>query len=386
MRLNEFIKARLKITFIISFIATIILSAFGGTVYYYYKKELVFEISDRLKSIAFDVARNLESSTDDWSVINELKIPEDNFVCIYNYSNGLLFYNKKMCNYKTNFTGFKVLDDKVIFGITLTKNFDQYHIYVGENLNKILRSVYKLKATIFYTFFGLSLIIFVFAFYISKYIVKPLQIALETQEKFIQNTSHDLKTPLSIISSNFYLIKQKNFKNIDKNINILEKNIEYMKKIINDMLFMANIGNKEKTKLNINSILKDLISDFETDIKEKNINLEIIEKENIDFVANYEDIKKLFSNLLENAIKYNEENGEIIIKIDKKEVSIKNTGQIISEKDKDLIFERFYRGDKARTSQGTGLGLSIVKEIAKSYNIKIKLKTDKKYNEFIIKF
>jgi len=384
MKLNEFIKARLKITFIISFIATIILSAFGGTVYYFYKQQIVYEVSDRLKSLSFDVARKLESSPDDWSVVSSIRVPENNFVCVYNYSTGLLFYNGKMCNYNKNFSGFHVFNKEVVFGITVNKNFDQYHIYVGESLDNILKTVYKLKATIFYTFFGISLIIFVFAFYVSKYVIKPLQIALKQQEKFIQNTSHDLKTPLSIISSNFYLIKHKNFKNIDKNIKILEKNIEYMKKIINDMLFMAKIGSKEKEKININSIIKEIILDFEVNIKEKNITLDIVENYSIEIYANADDIRKLFFNLIENAIKYNKEGGKIIIEIRKKEVSIKNTGEII--KDKNKIFERFYRGDDARSSEGTGLGLAIVREIAKIYRLKIKLNTDNYYNEFVIKF
>ncbi|MDQ7055986.1 MAG: sensor histidine kinase, partial [Persephonella sp.] len=98
------------------------------------------------------------------------------------------------------------------------------------------------------------------------------------------------------------------------------------------------------------------------------------------------DMEKLFFNLIENAIKYNYKNGEIIITIKKKSVSIKNTGKPIDRKNIDKIFERFYREDRSRTSEGYGLGLAIVKEIADHYRLKIKVRSEGVHNEFVIKF
>jgi two-component system OmpR family sensor kinase len=385
MRLDEFSKARLKITVIISLISTIIISAFGGTVYYFYKEQTVLEISDELKSIAFEIARKIENSKFDWMVINNIDLPENTYVCIYNYSTGMLFYKKKMCDFNETFTGFKVIDNDVIFGMKITKNFDHYHIYVGRSLIPVMVNLNKLKLILLYSVFAVSGLILVFSYIISKKILKPIKLAMDKQEEFIQNISHDLKTPISVINSNLYLMKQKNFQNIDRNLNAIEKNINYMKHIISDMLFSAKIGTGKKEKINLNSVIKQLLDEFSPHLKEKNIKLKLIENTQISININYEDLRKLLSNLIENAIKYNHKDGFIEITINKGELSIKNSGEIIKEEEKEKIFERFYRGDTSRSSKGTGLGLSIVNEIASYYGLKIKLNTTKYYNEFIIK-
>jgi len=385
MKLDEFSKARLKITVIISLISTIILSAFGGTVYYFYKQQTVLEISDELKSIAFEIAREIEKSKFDWIVMNNINLPENTYACIYNYSTGMLFYKNKVCDFNKTFTGFKLIENDVIFGMKITKNFDHYHIYVGRSLIPIMASLNKLKLILLYSVFAVSGIILIFSYIISKKILKPIKIAMDKQEKFIQNVSHDLKTPLSVISSNLYLMKQKNFQNIEKNLNTVENNINYMKNIISDMLFSANIGTGKKEKINVNNLIKQLLEEFSPNLKEKNIKVNLIEKTQLAININNEDLRKLLSNLLENAIKYNFEDGFIEIIIDKSGISIKNSGEIIKGEEKEKIFERFYRGDTARSSKGTGLGLAIVNDIAQYYGLKIKLNTNEKYNEFLIK-
>lgn len=385
MKLDEFSKARLKIAVIISLISTIILSAFGGTVYYFYKQQTVLEISDELKSIAFEIARKIEKSRFDWIVMNNINLPENTYACIYNYSTVMPFYKNKVCDFNEIFTGVKVIENDVVFGMKITKNFDHYHIYVGRSLIPIMVILNKLKLILLYSVFAVSGIILIFSYIISKKILKPIKIAMDKQEKFIQNVSHDLKTPLSVISSNLYLMKQKNFQNIEKNLNTVESNINYMKNIISDMLFSAKIGTGKKEKINVNNLVKQLLEEFSPQIKEKNIKVNLIEKNQLTININNEDLRKLLSNLLENAIKYNFKNGFIEITIDKSGISIKNSGEIIKEEEKEKIFERFYRGDTARSSKGTGLGLAIVNDIAQHYSIKIKLNTNEKYNEFLIK-
>jgi signal transduction histidine kinase len=91
-----------------------------------------------------------------------------------------------------------------------------------------------------------------------------------------------------------------------------------------------------------------------------------------------------FSNLIENAIKYNEKNGIIEIEFDKSKVKIKNTGKSINKPEK--IFEKFYREDSAGTTEGLGLGLSIVKKICDKYGFKVSYSFRDNMNNFIIKF
>ncbi len=383
---DQFTKARLKITLFISIIATIILSTFAGTVYYFYKQQLVYEISDKLKSTAFEIARELESSHTSVFFDKNIQIPNDIYVCVYNYSTGMIYYKNKFCNFNGNFTGFKVFDKDVVFSTVITKNLDQYHIFVGKDLSKTLQNMYKLKLILFYTFFGISSFILILSFYLSKYILKPIQESMKKQEEFIQNASHDLKTPLSIISSNFQLIKLKNFKNIERNLQAMEKNIDYMKRMIEDLLFISSMEEDKKENINLKKLLEEIIQDFEPKIKNKNINLTVEIKDEFYINASHKDVKRMISNLIENAIKYNINNGEIIINFANKTLTIKNTGQILSEQQIKRIFDRFYRTDESRSTQGTGLGLAIVKEIAKKYGFKVKVYTENKYNVFEVRF
>jgi len=386
MKFDQFLKARLKITLLISAISTLILSAFSGSIYYFYKSQILYEISDELKSIAFEVSKTVENPVVDFSIIKNINIPDDTYLCIYNHEAKMIFYKNKLCHIEEFFSGFRIIDYDVIFGSSIKKGNTLYHIYVGKNLSRILASLEKLKLILFYLTFVISTFILVFSFIISKKILSPIKQTFEKQERFTQNVSHDLRTPLTVISTNLYLIKQKNFQNIQQNIENITKTVEYMKNLVNDLLFISKIGEKEKKPVNVNDVIKKQLSIFSPKIEEKKLGIILKEEDNIVIEANESDIEKLFSNLLENAIKYNYENGEIIITIKKRSVSIKNTGRNIDKNNLDKIFERFYREDKSRTSEGCGLGLAIVKEIADHYNFKIKVKVDGKYNEFIVRF
>ena len=148
--------------------------------------------------------------------------------------------------------------------------------------------------------------------------------------------------------------------------------------------------NIEKKELSIANACESVLESYEIMIKNKN--LEII-KDYSDFnvLINLDDLYHLIKNLIENAIKYNVFNGKIyiIIDSDKKLLSIKDTGIGISNENKNRIFERFYRVDKAKSKElgGTGLGLAIVKHICLNNNLDISVESS--INEgsiFTVKF
>ncbi len=386
MKLDQFLKARLKITFVIALISTLILSAFSGSIYFFYKKQLILEISDQLKSIAFEIAKKVENPVIDFSIVKNMKIPSDMYVCIFNPQADVVFYRGKLCKIPYHFSGFRIFGTDVVYGVSFKKEVGEYHIYVGKNLRNILKHLEKLKFILFYLTFAISLIILVIAFLISKNIISPIKEVFDKQERFTQNVSHDLRTPLTVMTSNLYIIQQKNYKNIENNIENIKKTVEYMKKLVSDLLFFSQIGEREKVKVDINKIIKEQINLFLPKINEKNIKVLLKEEGKAEIYASERDIEMLISNLIENAIKYNEENGEIIIKVKPRYIEIKNTGKLIKKENIKKIFERFYREEKSRTTEGSGLGLSIVKEVADHYKMKIKVSVDDRYNTFIIKW
>lgn len=386
MKLDQFLKARFKITLLISAISTLILAAFSGSIYYFYKEQLLYEISDELKSIAFEVSKAVENPVVDFSIVKNINIPEDTYLCVYNRDAKMVFYKNKLCDIDRFFQGFVIKGYDVMFGSSIKKGNTLYNVYVGKDLSRILANLDKLKLILIYLTFVISTVILVFSFIISKRILSPIKETFEKQERFTQNVSHDLRTPLTVISTNLYLIKQKGFKNIEQNIENISKTVDYMKNLVSDLLFISQIGEKDKKSININELIKKQLSILSPKIEEKNLGVIFKEEDQLEFEANEADMEKLFSNLLENAIKYNYRNGEIIIIIRKKSVCIKNTGKLINKENIDKIFERFYREDKSRTSEGCGLGLAIVKEIADYYKLKIKVKVEGMHNVFTVKF
>ena len=212
---------------------------------------------------------------------------------------------------------------------------------------------------------------------------------------FSANVSHELKTPLTII---------KGYSELLANSLVNEDDIEYFgKKILNqsDRLleliehniklsqFDEDLIDKDESLINLKTLVIDVISHLNEKITKKNIELKL-DLDDVYFKGNYNMLDEMFYNLIENAIKYNYDNGIIDISIksfDKIYISIKNTGDKLKEKDIPYLFERFYRVDSSRNKKtgGSGLGLSIVKHIIKYHNGEISVVSDK-FNEFIISF
>jgi signal transduction histidine kinase len=150
-----------------------------------------------------------------------------------------------------------------------------------------------------------------------------------------------------------------------------------MNKLVNDLLVLARMENTKtepNQKFDLSKEVQMAVSSFESMIYEKKIELETNISEGIEFNGDKEDIKHIISIILDNAIKHTDENGKIIVNTLKEKndikIEIKNQGEPIPEEEREKIFERFYRVDKARNrnEKRYGLGLSIAKGIVEKYN------------------
>lgn len=215
---------------------------------------------------------------------------------------------------------------------------------------------------------------------------------------FVANVTHELKTPLTSISGFVETLRMN--ENIDKNtrdrfLGIIETESDRLKRLIDDILLLSFIENKDTIyaeKVNVLSVFKEVYDLTIIFAKSKNIELKYkFEDEDIIINCNRDYIKQVFLNLIDNAIKYTPSGGfvETIIYNNEKDICIKvkDNGIGISKDDKYRIFERFYRVDKARSRAvgGTGLGLAIVKHIVKSLNGSIDIKSELNVGtEFIV--
>lgn len=200
--------------------------------------------------------------------------------------------------------------------------------------------------------------------------------AVEVQKTFINNVSHELKTPLTNIKG--YLIALEDAPEVmrKKFLNTIKTNVERLENIVLDFLNISKIENSNLVNISqvaVEKIKKELLEILSGKINEKGAKVDFLFNltDGRDYLkVDSEKIFMILKNLIENGIIYNKNSEpEVIIKVDEKgdryNISVEDNGIGIPIYEQDKIFERFYRIDKARTSNlgGTGLGLSIVKTL-----------------------
>ncbi len=220
-------------------------------------------------------------------------------------------------------------------------------------------------------------LIFFFGGIIIKNVEKIARIN-KTKTEFISIASHQLKSPLSKINWGTELILGRYREGLnEKQIEMIEKIRKVndkMTNLVNDFLDVSRIDQGElfvkKEEINLKNILDEVLAEKNELIEAKNIQLNVncpIKK--ITVIGDLEKIKIVLNNLIANAIYYNKENGQVIIDIKKKDTNIifciKDSGIGIAKEDQFMVFEKFFRTQKAISTRanGTGLGLYIAKNI-----------------------
>ena len=222
---------------------------------------------------------------------------------------------------------------------------------------------------------------------IAKDISQTIKIEANRKE-FISNVSHELKTPLTVISGfietlgSMAILNNKEHKNILK---MMDNQAHRMTKLVDDLLLLSNVESNlfqnRSEKLQINIIIKKIKKNIST-LDTKKHKIKYLIKENLNIYGSKKEIESAFLNLITNAIRYTEKNGSISISwglINGLPIfEVKDNGFGIEKKHINRITERFYRvdPDRSRDSGGTGLGLSIVKNIMKQHNGELKISSD----------
>ncbi len=207
--------------------------------------------------------------------------------------------------------------------------------------------------------------------------------------EFVANVSHELKTPLTSILGFVETLKEGAADDPEdraKFLQIIEDHAMKLNHLIEELLFLSKIesesGALKKEALDLEKMLGDLMKLFGNALKAKQIAVRMeVSPSPFSFSAEPKSIEQAFSNLIDNAVKYNHHGGEIVIKASQEpaavRIEIRDGGIGIPAADLPRIFERFYRVDKsrARESGGTGLGLSIVKHIVERHGGQVHAKS-----------
>ena len=288
---------------------------------------------------------------------NEIKFNSSNLEKIYNLQiDGQ--YNYRVINFET------------------TKNDETIYIQVLANVDGEAGILENMQNTLMLGTIILVLISMIASYILSKRAMKPMIIVYEKQTEFVQNASHERRTPLTIIQAKQeLLLTEPNKKIIEKSedINLTLKETRRLSKLIKELMEIARADNKkikiEKQSTDINKLIKEIVKPYVelATIQNKQLKLELEYNKKIHI--NQNKINELFVILLDNSLKYTNEGDTIIIKTYAKDgkcnIEVQDTGIGISKEGIKHIFERFYREDKARSRQtgGNGLGLSIAQNI-----------------------
>jgi len=203
------------------------------------------------------------------------------------------------------------------------------------------------------------------------------------REVFFTNASHELKTPLTAISGfNELATLHNKDENISRYIDGIARETNRMTTLISSMLNLSELENATAPNLipiSLSQTISEVKSAVSTIIEEKNIKLET--KGDAIVLSQPEHLYEIIKNLIENAIRYNNKGGKVIVKVESTKklsrLTIHDTGIGISAVEQTKIFERFYRVEKSRSAKsgGTGLGLAIVKHTCALYGWKLSLKS-----------
>lgn len=227
----------------------------------------------------------------------------------------------------------------------------------------------------------LTIVIFFFlSVLLSFWLVRPVKETLDKQKSFISNASHELKTPLAVISANTDVLEAQTGEN--KWVSYIKSETVRMNELVNELLCLARLDDKTGHKLimsefNLSDTFLQTTLPFESKVYEMGKTFEVEAEPDLMYKGDESSIKHILTILIDNAIKYSDEKGKISARLyshaNKRIIEIYNTGEGVPKDQLNKIFERFYRRDEARNSKsgGYGLGLAIAKASVEAHGGKI---------------
>lgn len=235
-----------------------------------------------------------------------------------------------------------------------------------------------LVTTISVSLLGLAAV-FVLVVIFSRMVFRPVEESIQKQKRFIIDASHELKTPLTIIDANIEVMEMESGES--QWTKSTRKQIQRLSGLVQQLVTLSRLdeekGLEEKCEFNLSEAVSECVQPYESlaQTREKNLTLNI--EEDITYTGDERSIRQLAGILMDNAVKYSSENGNITLTLKKKGkkifLEVYNDADDLPQGKLDVLFERFYRLDSSRNSGtgGSGIGLSMAKAIVQAHKGKI---------------
>ncbi|ONG95109.1 HAMP domain-containing sensor histidine kinase [Bacillus cereus] len=219
----------------------------------------------------------------------------------------------------------------------------------------------------------------------------------EMKNEMISNISHDLRTPVTSLIGYADLLGNKlhaNGEECEQYVSVLKRKSYELKNQVDELLEYCQINYREielhKSVVNMKALMEQIMIDFVPQLDDANMSFYIKSDEVLHVEVDVALIVRLFENVIGNSIMYGKDGKEIAIEISNKtmnvEIEIKNFGQCIPDENLPYVFEKFYRGEKSRSSHtgGKGMGLAIARSIAELHKGDITVRSNEKETVFTI--
>lgn len=240
---------------------------------------------------------------------------------------------------------------------------------------------------------------FLLSYFFARWAVRPVADAVQNQKQFVADASHELKTPLTIITANAELLKDQcggMAPEVDKWLDNVNQECAQMRRLVESLLMLArsDIAKKNDTdweSFDFSDLLTEEILTFEPVFFQLGKNLEYEIADSVWVRGSLKEMRQVIKILLDNAAKYSKEGGKTEIRLElwsRKRVClwVKSEGNEIPKEERTAIFRRFYRGDASRSSQDSyGLGLAIAQAITKNHKGAIGVEWDGRRNCFYLR-
>jgi signal transduction histidine kinase len=221
-------------------------------------------------------------------------------------------------------------------------------------------------------------------FYLTQKSLEPLKQNFQQLKQFTADVSHELRNPLTRIgiATDIMLSRREEMKPSElKKLEMIDGSVTQMRRLLEDLLFLARTeaasNPRAKSNIALDELLRDVQERFEPQAETKGISFQAQLPSGLSIKGNADQLSRLFSNLLENALKYTEAGGNITLSVNQGKgstvVSVKDTGIGIPPEYLPFVFQRFWRSDQsgAQQQEGSGLGLAICEAIAQQHGGKI---------------